>query len=252
VTPAARPPLQDEGKNDAMRLALASLIALTGLATTAFAQTAPSVTPSTMAPSTMAPSTMAPPAATPLTTMPAAPTAAAPAPPAPPPPAPPPPPEPPTDPTAIGVLNVLEAVCIPVVNGGNLAQLAKAAGFRKSSDSFVYKQHDYQLTILPLGSNPHQCHVDIIHPVDPEAPAKPIVIALHNWAAVSRGYSLYRNDKNVLGSQEFTTRSWENDENGQHEALVLTTIRKADGSPSKGKNDTSEMIFSVNPTPAAS
>jgi len=138
------------------------------------------------------------------------------------------------------------------VGGGNLAQLAKTAGFRKSGDNYVNKQRTYQLTVLALGSNPHQCHVDIVHPVDPEAPAKPIVIALHDWAAVTRGFSLYRNDKNVLGSQEFTTRSWENDENGQHQALVLTTIRKADGTPSKGGADTSEMIYSVSPTPAAS
>jgi hypothetical protein len=141
---------------------------------------------------------------------------------------------------------------VPVVGGGNLAQLAKAAGFRKSGDNYVNKQRTYQLTVLALGSNPHQCHVDIIHPVDPEAPAKPIVIAMHNWASVTRGYSLYRNDKNVLGSQEFTTRSWENDENGQHEALVLTTIRKADGTPSKGSADTSEMIYSTSPTPTPS
>jgi hypothetical protein len=259
-----------------MRLALASLIAITGLTPPAFAQTAPTA-PSTTTPSAPPPATPTPPAtpvpsmampgapstpqATPTTAPPAAATPGATTTPSTPgaapatPPvaeAPPAPPTPPTDPAAIGLLSALDTICVPVVSSGDLAKLAKAAGFRKSGDNYVYKQKTYQLTVLALGSNPHQCHVDIVHPIDPEAPAKPIVIALHNWAAVTRGYSLYRNDKNVLGSQEFTTRSWENDENGQHQALVITTIRKADGTPSQRAADTSEMIYSVNPTPAAS
>src|SRR5580704_6843662 len=103
-----------------MRLALASLIAIAGFAPPAFAQSAPQSAPQT------APSA------------PAAPPTVVSAPPAPQ--APPPPPEPPTDPVAIEVLNALESVCIPVVAGGNLAQLAKTAGFKKNGDSFVYKQ----------------------------------------------------------------------------------------------------------------
>jgi len=75
------------------------------------------------------------------------------------------------------------------------------------------------------------------HPIDPEAPAKPLVVALHNWAAVSRGWSLYRNDKSVTGSQEFTTRSWETSGAGENQALVLTTIRRADGTPSQHNAD---------------
>jgi hypothetical protein len=244
-----------------MRLALASLIAITGLTPPAFAQTAPTAPAATPVPSMAMPGAPSTPQATPTTAPPAAATPGATTTPSTPgaapatPPvaeAPPAPPTPPTDPAAIGLLSALDTICVPVVSSGDLAKLAKAAGFRKSGDNYVYKQKTYQLTVLALGSNPHQCHVDIVHPIDPEAPAKPIVIALHNWAAVTRGYSLYRNDKNVLGSQEFTTRSWENDENGQHQALVITTIRKADGTPSQRAADTSEMIYSVNPTPAAS
>jgi hypothetical protein len=140
-------------------------------------------------------------------------------------------------------------VCIPAANGGNLAKVAKVAGYRKSGDNFVLKQAAFQFTIVAQGSNPTQCHVNIVHPIDPEAAAKPLVIALHNWAAVSRGWDLYRNDKNVTGDQEFSTRSWEHSGGGKNEALVLTTIRKADGTPSQRSADTSEMIYSVTPTP---
>ncbi|HEY5070858.1 MAG TPA: hypothetical protein VII63_02400 [Caulobacteraceae bacterium] len=126
--------------------------------------------------------------------------------------------------------------------------MSKAGGYRKSGDNFVLRQPGYQFTILAQGSNPNQCHVDIVHPVDPEAPAKPLIIALHNWAVFGRGWTLYRNDKNVTGPSEFTTRSWENRGQDKSEALVLTTIRKADGAPSQRNADTSEMIYSVTKT----
>jgi hypothetical protein len=166
------------------------------------------------------------------------------------PPAPPTPPPAPTDPVAIGLLNALEQVCIPAANGGNLAQIAKAAGYKKAGDNFVYKQPTYQFTVLAPGSNPTQCHIDVVHPIDPDAPAKPMVVALHNWAAISRGWNLYRNDKNVEAGQEFTTRSWEHHGDGKNEALVITTVRKADGAPSLKNADTSMVIYNVSKAPA--
>jgi len=221
-----------------MRLALVSLLAFAGLAPLAAAQTPPSAPPTPP----MTPAT--PPEAAPTAPPTAAPTseAAAPA-------APEAPPAPPTDPTAIALLSTLETVCVPAANGGDLAKLTKAAGYHKAGDNYVYKQASFQFTILAPGANPTQCHVDLVHPVYPQAPAAPLVVALHNWASVSRGWSLYRNDKNVDGGQEFTTRSWEHSADGKNEALVLTTIRKADGSPSHGNTDTSMMIYSVNKTP---
>jgi hypothetical protein len=147
------------------------------------------------------------------------------------------------------LINTLEKVCIPAANGGNLEKLARANGFRKSGENFVMKGPSYQFTILPPGSNPTQCHVDMVHPVEAEAPAKPIVVALHNWTVMSRGWSLYRNDKNVDAGQEFTTRSWEHSADGKNEAVVVTTIRKADGTQLTRAGDSSMMIYSATKTP---
>ncbi len=218
-----------------MRLALASLILLAAPA--ALAQTA-APTPAAAPPATAAPVA---PAAPPADQGAAGQAPAAPE-------APPPPPAPPTDPAAIGVLAALDNICVPLVDGGDVGKLTKANGFRKSNDAWVTKQKSYQITLQPQGSNPDQCHLDIVSPVDPEAPAKPIVLALHDWAAVTRSWSLYRNDKTVQSNQEFTTRSWEHDEPGKHQALVLTTIRKADGSPMKGSSDTTQLIYSSTKT----
>ncbi len=234
-----------------MRLALVSLLAFASFAPLALAQTPAPMTPPADTATPPASPAPAPPAAP--EAAPPPPAAAAPAPtpevapaPAPAPQAPPSaPPAAPTDPAAIALLSVLQTVCIPAANGGDLAKLAKAAGYRKSGDNYVYRQASFQYTIEAPGSNPTQCHVDLVHPVYPQAPAAPLVVALHNWAAVSNGWTLYRNDKNVDGGQEFTTRSWEHSADGKNEALVLTTIRKPDGSPAHGNADTSMMIYSV-------
>jgi hypothetical protein len=239
-----------------MRTALVSLIAIAGLAPAALAPAAlaqdavPAVAPAAPPPqATTPPPAAGVPTAAPLSAQPGAASPAAPPPAvAEAPPGPPPPPPPPTDPTAIALINTLETVCIPSANGGNLNQIARSAGFRKTGDNYVLRRQGYQFTVLAPGSNPTQCHVDIVHPIDPEAPAKPLVVALHNWAAVSRGWSLYRNDKSVTGSQEFTTRSWETSGAGENQALVLTTIRRADGTPSQHNADTSEMLYSVTKT----
>jgi hypothetical protein len=227
--------------NFTMRLALALLLGVASLAPLAMApavmaQAAPAPTPPT-APPMSAPTPPVTPAA------PSAPAMATPAPPAPE--APPPPPAPPTDPVAIALLNTLETVCMPSAQGGNLAKIAKAAAYRKSGDNWVYKQPGYQFTVLAPGSNPNICQVELVHPVNQAEPAKPLVDALYNWAIFGHGWAIDRNDKHVADGQEFITRSWTHDADGQHQALVLTTIRKADDTPASKSGDTSEMFYSV-------
>jgi len=267
-----------------MRVALVSLIALAAGAS-AYAQTsdqtappaspppAPAAAPATPASTPPAPPAATapapPPAATPApaapdtsTSAPAAGTPAAPAatetpPPAaepvsppPPPPAPPPPPPPPTDPTAIALLSVLQQVCIPSANGGNLPKLAKAAGYHKNGDNnWTTRTRDYTITIEDPGANPTQCHVDVTHPLDLESPGRPIIVALNDWAGIERGWSLYRNDKNVDAGMQYTTRSWThtNTDTNKVESLVFYTQRKPDGTPLHAGVDTSQMAYAVQP-----
>ncbi len=239
-----------------MRLVTLSLALVASASSPSLAQTTAPPPPPTPAPPGAAPAATAP--ATPATPAPpppaappsgatSAPAAAPAAAPEPAPEAPPPPPAAPTDPVAIELLDTLQNVCVPAVQGGNLASLTKTAGYRKSGDNYVYKGKGFQLTVESQGSNPSQCHVDILHPADPAAPAQTMVLALHNWAAIDRDYNLYRNDKNVDGATEYTTRSWEHTADGKHQALVITTMRRADGTPAKGNMDTTQMIFSEIP-----
>jgi hypothetical protein len=144
------------------------------------------------------------------------------------------------------LLSVLQHICVPAANGGNLPQLAKAGGFRKNGDNnWTMKTRDYSITVEDPGSNPNQCHVDVLHPVDLESPGRPIIIALNDYVGIENGWSLYRNDKNVQGGTQFTTRSWQHSTDTTAESLVFTTMRKPDGTPLKGSVDTSQMIYDV-------
>jgi hypothetical protein len=56
-------------------------------------------------------------------------------------------------------------------------------------------------------------------------------------------WSLYRNDKSVQEGLEYTTRSWQRDQDGKSESLVFTTHRRPDGTPMEGSSDASQMIY---------
>ncbi len=231
-----------------MRLAIAAALSAVSLGPFALAQTSPTPAPASTTAPPVAPaaptSTSAPSVAgsAPASAAPAAATAAAA------PEAPPAPPGPPTDPAAIALLDTLEKVCIPAVGGGNAGALAKTMGFRKSGENWVYRRPGYQLTLLPAGSNPHTCQVDVLHPIDQAEPAKPLVVALHNWAIYGHQWALDRNDKHTEDGQEFITRSWVHDADGKHQALVLTTIRNAPDTPAGRNADTSEMFYNLTAT----
>jgi hypothetical protein len=226
-----------------MRLAFAGLTAAATLASAAVAQTPP--------PAPAAPATAPAPAAAPTVPGTTAPGDAAPAAPAAPeaPATPPPPPAPPTDPAAIALLNTLENVCVPSAAHGDkdIGKAAKAAGYRKSGDNWVYRQPTFQFTLLAPGSNPSVCQVELTHPVDLAEPAKPLVVALHDWATFGHGWSLVSNYKHTESGEQFITRSWEHSADGMNEALVLTTTRKGDGEGApEGRNaDTSTMMYTI-------
>ena len=136
------------------------------------------------------------------------------------------------------------------LNAHNLAQLAKTNGFRKTSDTWTIRQNAYTLVIESQGTNPNQCHMDVTHPVDQDAPGREIVVALHNWAELTNGWSLYRNDKSVQSGFEYTTRSWQKDADGKSEALAFTTQRHPDGTPMQRSSDSSQLIYSQTKDPS--
>lgn len=207
------------------RLVLLSLTAAGVLATAAVAQEQPAPAETAPAPAEAAPAP-AEPAPAPVVEQPA------------------PPPAAPTDITSLTALNLIDKVCMPLVRGGDIAQLAPAAGFKKKRDVWVLAYtKGYQITLLPQGVNKDICTLQLDHPVDPVAPAATLATDLHNWAR-GRGWYLKRFDK-ITSDMERTTRTWETEADVQLETLVLMTERKADGTPVKAKADHSELLYSV-------
>ena len=184
---------------------------------------APEATPPAAAAPAPAPATPPAPAAAPGET-PAAP-AAEPAAAAPPPPAPPPAPEPVTDPLALQVLSTIDTICIPMTNGGNLDQIARAAGYRRARGN-TYELHPAQSTftvaVQPPPSGGQTCEVTFEYP---EGTFSPVIVAVHNWA-LARGMTL-RDPFRSIADLQRDVRSWERDS----DAIVLSTEKKLDGTP---------------------
>lgn len=211
---------ENKGSVDMRRLALLSLTAAALVAGAAIAQEQPAAPPAPPAPEAApAPEEPAPPPA--------------------------PPPEP-TDVTSIAVLNVIERVCMPMVRGTPIAQLAPSLGFKKKRDVWIWAyQKGYQLSIQPSTTNPTVCTIDVNHPVETVAPAATLATDLHYWAQRrGGGWYLARFDRFVT-DMERTTRSWEKEGETELDALVLMTERKVNGQPVNPKFDHTQVLFEI-------
>jgi hypothetical protein len=226
-----------------MRTALATLIVAAGLAAAAQAQDqAPMPPPADMAP--MAPDTapMAAPAdmAPAETPAPAAPDAA-PAPAA---------EAPPTLPTTgdgAVIINFIEKVCVPLVRGGKLADLAKAQGMKLNRRAGSWTMplrgdKNYTLTVLPLGANQDVCRADVHYAV---GQSDPIVKALVIWAFLHQPeLILQANYVNVDGDGiKRIRKSWEHFNSAESTAVNFTTLSKPDDTPLDKKFDSGEIYY---------
>lgn len=179
-----------------------------------------------------APAAAAP--AAPAEAAPAAPAAeAAPAPEAPPPP----PPELPTTGDGAVVVNLLTKICLPLVNGGNIDTLAKAAGVVKDRRTEKYtvplSQRPFQIVIEPQG----QTNRDICEMTIRYAPGwdQAIIDGMNVWRFRHEPQLfLQRNDIGMYADLKRTTTTWDNRQNlerdGKQIGLIFVQLDKLDGS----------------------
>ncbi|HEX6865885.1 MAG TPA: hypothetical protein VF122_01495 [Caulobacteraceae bacterium] len=148
----------------------------------------------------------------------------------------------PNDPMTLRVLQILDKVCTPLVQGnGKLEGLAKPLGFKERRGVWELKvDRNEVITLRPSGANEDVCFIELEHAIDGD---KPITVGLHNWA-VGQGFKLYRNDEFTTDMQRHT-RSWELNRDEKYEALVFVTTREANGSPVERNADTSSLMFSI-------
>lgn len=213
-----------------MRLVLSSLILAAGVATAAQAQD-PAAQP-------------APPAAAE-----AAPPAAAPAAPAPEAAPAPPPPTLPTSGYGFETIQVVEKVCVPVVRGQKLDDIAKANGFKLNRREQTWNKplgaenKAYQVIVFPTGSNKTVCNVELRYPA---TAAEDIAKALNVWSFVRQPpldpTANYTQPQDPDGLKR-VRRSWEYLTSNQSVGLNFSTVRKPDDTQVNAKYDLGTLQY---------
>lgn len=238
-----------------MRTVSLSLLLAAGLATAAQAQApAPTTAPPATTTTTAAPPTPAAPAAstTTTTTTTAAPAAAQPGAPAPEATAPAAPAEaPPTLPTTgdgAAIIQVLEKVCVPLVRGGNLDQLAaQLPGARKNRRDGTWSMplggsRDYNISIEPQGVNKDVCVADVHYAIGQD---EPIVKAVNVWSFLHKPELILQANYVAVDPDgvKRVRKSWEHLESASSTAVNFTTWRKPDDSPLNRNYDTGQLFY---------
>lgn len=230
-----------------MRLALASLIAFGAVSTVAVAQeqTAPAATPAPAPAAAPAPATQtpaapadqaAPPVAAPAAGQAPAETYTAPV-------------RGPrtTDPLSVRLMDVLDKVCKPSVQGGDFAQIVKDYGFKKKKEQWVFAlEKPYNITLDNPGSNKNVCTITIDYSQTPEQ-AQELANALHDYATWENSpqLRLIRNDQTVASDYRRFTVSWDDAWAGGHAGLVFMRLKKTDET-SVGKNfERAQVLYSL-------
>ncbi|MDO9337970.1 MAG: hypothetical protein Q7T61_16360, partial [Caulobacter sp.] len=174
---------------------------------------------------------------------PAAPAAPAPmAEPAPPPP-PPPPPAAPTEATSVLFNDVIRKVCMPLVKGGDITQLAKSFGMKQKKRDMIWEKtwaQGFKVTLREQGVNKNICTVTVQHPIDGLAAT---ITDVHN-RVIYDGWTLEDNAKRTT-DMERTNRKWSHFSGNTREDIVLVTTRKVGGTPVNSKYDQTDIIYAV-------
>jgi len=234
-----------------MRTAYLSLILAAGLATAAQAQAPAAGTPEAAAaqpaPAAAQP---APPAAAPAPATAPAPGAPEAAPPAAAPPAAAPAEPPPALPTAgdgAVVLNVLEKICVPMVRGANLDQLAPSMGMRKNRRDGTWSMalggdKNYTVTVLPQGVNKDVCQAEVHFAVGQDAP---IVKAVNIWSFLHKPELILQANYVAVEADgvKRVRKSWEHLESNSSTAVNFTTWRKPDDTSLNKNFDTGYLFY---------
>lgn len=256
-----------------MRIALASLILATAIAPAAQAQTpaapatqpapapttdtapaaaAPAATSSTPAAPTSAasapgaPSTTTPPAATTDTTATPAAPAAAPAAEA--------PPTLPTTGDGAQIIQIIENVCVPLVRGGKLDQLAKANGFKLNRRDATWSiqlgttSKDYNVTLAPPGVNKDVCRGEVHYALNDE---KPIVSALVIWTFLHQPELILQANYVAVDPDgvKRVRKSWEHLDATSSTAVNFSTWTKPDDTPLNNKYSVGEIYYQERKNP---
>ena len=202
--------------------------------------TPPSTTAPTTAPSTTAPTSAAPGAATApdATATPAAPAAEA-------------PPALPTTGDGAAIIAALEKICVPLVRGGNLDDIAKAnakdLGLKKNRRDNTWTMplgsgRDYTVTFAPPGVNKDVCRGEVHYAINQD---KPIVEAVNIWSFLHQPELVLQANYVAVDPDGIkrVRKSWEHLDANSSTAVNFSTWTKPDDTSLNAKYSTGELYY---------
>lgn len=145
------------------------------------------------------------------------------------------------------IIDVINRVCVPLVRGGDIAQLAsKDLGFKFNKREGTYTQtlqtKPYTLTVYSPGSNKDVCRIAINYTLGGE---KPIIVGLNIFSLLHQPELLQqRNDFVPATDYKRITNSWEYFTDHESIGLVFLQLKKPDGSSVSDKWDMGEVLYS--------
>ena len=158
-----------------------------------------------------------------------------------------PPPAIPTTGDGAVLLNVLEKVCVPLVRGGKLDDLAKPLGMKLNRKEGTWTMplggdKAYTVTMFPVGVNKDVCRGEVHYAFDNE---KAIVSAFNIWSFLHKPeLILQANYVQVNGDNvKRVQKSWEHIEVDASTAVNFTTATKPDDTPLNKGFATGEIFY---------
>jgi hypothetical protein len=158
-----------------------------------------------------------------------------------------PPPTLPTSGDGAVVLNVLEKICVPMVRGQSVDQLAPALGFKKNRRDNTWSgplggDKNYTVTIWNQGVNKDVCQAEVHFAVGQDAP---IVKALNVWSFLHKPELILQANYVAVDADgvKRVRKSWEHLESNSSTAVNFTTWRKPDDSPLNKGYDTGILYY---------
>jgi hypothetical protein len=146
------------------------------------------------------------------------------------------------------IVNVLEKVCVPMVRGAPLDQLApQLPGMKKNRRDGTWTMplggdKAYTLTVLPQGVNKDVCLAEVRFAVGQDAA---IAKAVNIWAFLHKPELILQ--ANYVATDpdgvKRVRKSWEHLESASSTAVNFTTWRKPDDSPLNRNYDTGQLYY---------
>jgi hypothetical protein len=146
------------------------------------------------------------------------------------------------------LLNIVEKICVPLVRGGSLDQLApQVQGMKKNRRDGTWQMplggdKNYTVTLSPVGVNKDVCRGEVHYAFDDE---KAIVSAVNIWSFLHQPELILQANYVSVNADGIkrVQKSWEHVDAASSTAINFTTWTKPDDTPLAKGYATGEIYY---------